>query len=323
MENEAGPSRPKRPHQLVLGTEIEDLLLEEHDTDDDFIYESSSDDDDDDDDDDHSQPPTLQLPTHRRVSPVCEIESPSHQDFEETGPPSSSSDQLLSFYPCERKLFDGLSLNSRSRPAPPPPPGTEVATDFLRDRTPHQIAFRSRLASIRGVSSEFGEWLAAVASVQRVPEGFSLASPSACPSGNRGMSTKYYPGRRVDKTIAATVSISSTSYRIIQLQRCGVSADRSPLLGDDSDVKPRRPRPQPMASTHCSTAVLFHHAQDDDAKGACTTQPNWRASRLTAGRSPPLMPPKRESPRPIPPITAHFGPRVCPLPAHPTLRLVA
>ncbi|GBP52905.1 hypothetical protein EVAR_47582_1 [Eumeta japonica] len=111
MENEAGPSRPKRPHQLVLGTEIEDLLLEEHDTDDDFIYESSSDDDDDDDDDDHSQPPTLQLPTHRRVSPVCEIESPSHQDFEETGPPSSSSDQLLSFYPCERKLFDGLSLN--------------------------------------------------------------------------------------------------------------------------------------------------------------------------------------------------------------------
>ncbi|GBP21267.1 hypothetical protein EVAR_11662_1 [Eumeta japonica] len=53
MENEAGPSRPKRPHQLVLGTEIEDLLLEEDDTDDDFIYndeeESSSDDDDDDD----------------------------------------------------------------------------------------------------------------------------------------------------------------------------------------------------------------------------------------------------------------------------------
>ncbi|GBP04893.1 PiggyBac transposable element-derived protein 4 [Eumeta japonica] len=106
MENEAGPSRPKRPHQLVLGTEIEDLLLEEDDTGDDFIYndeEESSSDDDDDDDDDHSQPPTLQLPTHRRVSPVCEIESPSHQDFEETGPPSSSSDQLLSFYPCERK----------------------------------------------------------------------------------------------------------------------------------------------------------------------------------------------------------------------------
>ncbi|GBP52954.1 hypothetical protein EVAR_47609_1 [Eumeta japonica] len=111
MENEAGPSRPKRPHQLVLGTEIEDLLLEEHDTDDDFIYESSSDDDDDDDDDDHSQPPTLQLPTHRRVSPVCEIESPSHQDFEETGPPSSSSDQLFPFTHVSEKLFDGLSLN--------------------------------------------------------------------------------------------------------------------------------------------------------------------------------------------------------------------
>ncbi|GBP96670.1 hypothetical protein EVAR_89995_1 [Eumeta japonica] len=116
MENEAGPSRPKRPHQLVLGTEIEDLLLEEHDTDDDFIYESSSDDDDDDDDDDHSQPPTLQLPTHRRVSPVCEIESPSHQDFEETGPPSSSSDQLLSFYPCERKTVRWITeKNSNGR----------------------------------------------------------------------------------------------------------------------------------------------------------------------------------------------------------------
>ncbi|GBP14322.1 PiggyBac transposable element-derived protein 4 [Eumeta japonica] len=96
MENEAGPSRPKRPRQLVLDTEIEDLLLEEDDTDDDFIYndEEESSSDDDDDDNDHSQPPTLQLPTHRRVSPVCEIESPSHQDFEETGPPSSSSDSV-------------------------------------------------------------------------------------------------------------------------------------------------------------------------------------------------------------------------------------
>ncbi|GBP52912.1 hypothetical protein EVAR_47567_1 [Eumeta japonica] len=112
----------------VMGTEIEDLLLEEHDTDDDFIYESSSDDDDDDDDDDHSQPPTLQLPTHRRVSPVCEIESPSHQDFEETGPPSSSSDQLLSFYPCERKLFDDRSTTLLYRAQHPARNGSRLQT---------------------------------------------------------------------------------------------------------------------------------------------------------------------------------------------------
>ncbi|GBP97006.1 hypothetical protein EVAR_89983_1 [Eumeta japonica] len=89
---------------LVLGTEIEDLLLEEHDTDDDFIYESSSDDDDDDDDDDHSQPPTLQYQqTH--VSPVCEIESPSHQDFEETGPPSSlQTNSFPPIYDCNKTL---------------------------------------------------------------------------------------------------------------------------------------------------------------------------------------------------------------------------
>ncbi|GBP40874.1 hypothetical protein EVAR_88935_1 [Eumeta japonica] len=72
--------------------------------------------DDDDDDDDHSQPPTLQLPTHRRVSPVCEIESSSHQDFEETGPPSLSSDSVSTWTPAgemknlefsERNVFLG------------------------------------------------------------------------------------------------------------------------------------------------------------------------------------------------------------------------
>ncbi|GBP52945.1 hypothetical protein EVAR_47600_1 [Eumeta japonica] len=86
------------------------------------------DDDDDDDDDDHSQPPTLQLPTHRRVSPVCEIESPSHQDFEETGPPSSSSDQLLSFYPCERKLFDDRSTTLLYRAQHPARNGSRLQT---------------------------------------------------------------------------------------------------------------------------------------------------------------------------------------------------
>ncbi|GBP52934.1 hypothetical protein EVAR_47589_1 [Eumeta japonica] len=147
MENEAGPSRPKRPHQLVLGTEIEDLLLEEHDTDDDFIYESSSDDDDDDDDDDHSQPPTLQLPTHRRVSPVCEIESPSHQDFEETGPPSSSSDQLLSFYPW---LSLNRSQHDAALPSTTPRQERKSSTDDSepRHRTEVIADLRSRGARV-------------------------------------------------------------------------------------------------------------------------------------------------------------------------------